>query len=59
MENANEEKEMEKKCRDIEKKGIASVHWSEILEIIKWLETKEYYERCQELWEYYKEITDV
>jgi hypothetical protein len=59
MEQTNGEKDLEKKCRDIEKKGIDSAHWPEILEIIKWLETKEYYERCQELWEYYKKITDT
>lgn len=58
MEQNTGEKEMEKKCRDIEKRGISSVHWPDILEIIKWLEAKEHYERCQDLWEYYKKITD-
>jgi hypothetical protein len=48
---------MRKKCNDLEKRGIASPYWSEILEIIKWLETIEEYETCQDLWEYYENMT--
>jgi len=49
--------EMRKKCKDLEKRGIASPYWSEILEIIKWLEGLEEYETCQDLWEYYENMT--
>jgi hypothetical protein len=53
----NYDAEMRKKCNDLEKRGIASPYWSEILEIIKWLETIEEYETCQDLWEYYENMT--
>lgn len=46
-----------KKYRDVYKKGITSVYWSEILDIIKFLEQKEEYEKCQELWECYTDLT--
>lgn len=49
--------EMRKKCRDLEKRGIASPYWSEILDVIKWLEDLEEYETCQDLWDYYVMMT--
>ena len=52
-----EYEETRKKCRDLEKRGIASPYWPEILNIIKWLEDLEEYETCQDLWEYYKTMT--
>lgn len=52
-----QEKEWQKKYKDVEMRGIASVYWKEILAIIKYLEYKEEYERCQELWDYYKTIS--
>lgn len=51
------EKELIKKYRDIDRKGIASVYWNEVLDIIKYLEIKEEYEKCQDLWTYYLEMT--
>lgn len=51
------EKEWIKKYKDVDKRGIASVYWNEVLEIIKYLEYKEEYERCQDLWDYYKTMT--
>lgn len=53
-----QEKEWQKKYKDVEKRGIASVYWKEILQIIKYLEHKEEYEKCQDLWDYYKQMTD-
>jgi hypothetical protein len=55
-ENAHE-REWIKKYNDVNKKGITSVYWNEILDIIKYLESKEEYEKCQDLWEYYQSIT--
>ena len=52
-----QEEEWMKKYRDVDIKGITSIYWPEILKIIKFLEGKEEYEKCQELWEYYKEMT--
>lgn len=52
------EKEWIKKVKDVEKRGIASVYWDQILDIIKYLEYKEDYEKCQDLWDYYKVMTD-
>lgn len=49
--------EMRKKCRDLEKRGISSPYWSEILDVIKWLEDLEEYETCQDLWDYYEMMT--
>jgi hypothetical protein len=49
------ESEWQKKHRDVYKKGINSRFWPEILDIIKWLESKEEYEKCDELWKYYQE----
>ena len=54
---AGQEREWIKKYNDVYKKGIASVYWNEILIIIKYLESKEEYEKCQDLWEYYQSIT--
>lgn len=51
------EKEWQKKAKDVEKRGIASTYWKEVLDIIKYLESKEEYERCQDLWDYYKQMT--
>jgi hypothetical protein len=36
---------MRKKCSDLQKRGIASPYWSEILDVIKWLEDLEEYEK--------------
>jgi hypothetical protein len=44
-----------KKYRDVYTKGVTSRFWPEILDIIKWLESKEEYEKCDELWKYYQE----
>lgn len=53
-----QEKEWQKKAKDVEKRGIASIYWKEILAIIKYLEYKEEYERCQDLWDYYKQMAN-
>ncbi|CAB4219131.1 hypothetical protein UFOVP1604_214 [uncultured Caudovirales phage] len=47
-----------KKYKDIDRKGVTSTHWKEVLDVIGYLEYKENYEGCQELWDYYKEITN-
>ena len=52
------EKEWIKKYNDVDKRGIASVYWKEVLDILKYLEYKEEYEKCQDLWDYYKHMTD-
>jgi hypothetical protein len=52
-----QEREWIKKYNDVNKKGITSVYWNEILDIIKYLERKEEYEKCQDLWDYYQSIT--
>jgi hypothetical protein len=51
------EREWVKKYKDVDKKGVTSVYWKEILEIIKYLEKKEEYEKCQDLWDYYQSIS--
>jgi hypothetical protein len=51
------EREWVKKYKDVDKKGVTSVYWKEILEIIKYLERKEEYEKCQDLWDYYKSMS--
>jgi hypothetical protein len=51
------EREWTRKYKDVDKKGITSVYWKEVLDIIKYLESKEEYEKCQDLWSYYQEIT--
>jgi hypothetical protein len=53
---ADQEKDFYKKYKDIDKLGVNSKHWTEVLEVIKFLETKEEYEKCQELWEYYNSV---
>lgn len=45
----------QRKYKDVYKKGINSKFWPEILAIIKWLEKREEYEKCDDLWKYYKE----
>lgn len=55
--DGDQEKEWAKKYGDVYKKGITSIYWNEILEIIKYLERKEEYEKCQDLWNYYSEMT--
>jgi len=57
MDQDSQEREWMKKYKDVDKKGITSTYWPEVLEIIKFLEKREAYELCQELWEYYKEVT--
>jgi len=49
------ESEWRKKHRDVYKKGVNSRFWPEILDIIKWLEKQEEYEKCEDLWQYYQE----
>ena len=51
------EREWTRKYKDVDKKGITSTYWNEVLDIIKYLESKEEYEKCQDLWDYYQEIT--
>lgn len=53
-----DENEMTKKYLDVYKKGIVSRHWKETLTIIKWLESREEYEKCDDLWKYYLEHKD-
>lgn len=48
----NTDKELLKKYRDLEKRGISSVYWKEVRDVIKELEIREEYEKCQDLWEY-------
>ena len=48
----NIDKELLKKYKDLEKRGISSVYWREVRDVIKDLEIREEYEKCQELWEY-------
>jgi hypothetical protein len=57
MDHDAHEKEWMKKYRDVDKKGITSIYWPEVLQIIKFLEKREDYEKCQELWDYYVEVT--
>ena len=52
----NNDKELLKKYNDLDKKGIASAYWKEVREVIKQLEIREEYEKCQELWEYLQMI---
>lgn len=49
--------ELLKKYADLNKKGITSAYWAEILEVIKDLEKFEEYEKCNELWTYYIKTT--
>jgi len=49
------EREWQTKYKDVYKKGINSKYWPEILTIIKWLESREEYEKCDDLWKYYQE----
>lgn len=49
--------ELLKKYNSINKKGITSVYWGEILTVISELEKLEEYEKCNELWTYYIKIT--
>ena len=50
----NNEKDLLKKYKDIDKKGIQSAYWEDVLDVIKWLEKNEEYEKCQDLWDYYQ-----
>jgi hypothetical protein len=52
----NNDKELLKKYNDLDKKGITSVYWKEVREVITQLEIREEYEKCQELWEYLQMI---
>jgi hypothetical protein len=47
-----------KKYRDVYLKGRNSRFWPEILQIIGWLESKEEYEKCDDLWKYYLDQTE-
>jgi hypothetical protein len=51
------DQEWNKKYKDVYRKGITSIYWGQILDIIKFLEDQEEYEKCQDLWDYYLEIT--
>ena len=53
---ANEEEGI-KKYKDIDTRGITSIYWPEILDVIKFLEKREEYEKCQDLWQYYLDVT--
>jgi hypothetical protein len=53
-----EENAMMKKYQDVYKKGIVSRYWKETLTIIKWLESREEYEKCDDLWKYYLDNKD-
>lgn len=50
------EKAWIQKYNDVDRRGIASVYWKEVLDIIKYLEYREEYEKCQVLWDYYQSI---
>ena len=50
------EKDWIQKYNDVDRRGIASVYWKEVLDIIKYLEYREEYEKCQVLWDYYQSI---
>jgi hypothetical protein len=50
------EKNWIQKYNDVDRRGIASVYWKEVLDIIKYLEYREEYEKCQVLWDYYQSI---
>ena len=51
------EEEWIKKYKDIDTRGITSIYWPEILDVIKFLEKREEYEKCQDLWQYYLDVT--
>lgn len=57
MPESDQEKEWNEKYQDVKEMGITSVHWAQILQIIKYLEGKEEYEKCQVLWTYYLKVT--
>jgi hypothetical protein len=46
-----------KKAKDLDSKGITSTYWPEVLSVIGYLEYKENYESCQQLWQYYTDIS--
>ena len=56
--NGKAESDMMKKYLDVYRKGIVSRYWKETLTIIKWMETQEEYEKCDDLWKYYLEHKD-
>lgn len=49
--------ELLRKYNSLSKKGITSVYWGEILDIISELEQLEEYEKCNDLWTYYIKMT--
>lgn len=50
--------ELEKIYQDIDKYGYNSKYWSRIDEVIHWLESKEEYEKCADLYDYKKFYSD-
>jgi hypothetical protein len=46
--------EMEKIYRDLNKYGYNSKYWSKIDDVIRWLESREEYEKCADLYDYKK-----
>lgn len=53
--DGDQEKDWKRKYEDVNHNGVASIYWPEVLNILKYLETKEEYEKCQFLWTYYRE----
>jgi hypothetical protein len=52
------DEEMEKIYKDLDKYGYNSKYWSKIDEVILWLESREEYEKCADLYDYKKFYTD-
>ena len=52
----DQDKDWYRKYKDIDKRGINSPYWKEVLNVIKFLEKKEEYEKCQDLWDYYNHM---
>lgn len=50
--------EFEKIYLDIDKYGYNSKYWSRIDEVIQWLESREEYEKCADLYDYKKFYTE-
>jgi acyl-ACP thioesterase len=51
--------EMEKIYQDLDKYGYNSKYWSKIDEVISWLESREEYEKCADLYDYKKFYPDT
>jgi len=44
----------DKKYEDLVDRGIASTYWKEILDVIKYFSSKDDFEKCQVLYDYYQ-----